>query len=71
MLDEVGPITFIPEEAAKGQLTPKTAVEAAQTPLKLLGNASMQFNRDQRQRCIIESMNPSLTDIANEDAHCN
>ena len=54
------------EEAAKGQLTPKTAVEAAQTALKLLGNASMQVNRESR-RCAIESLNPSLMDLADED----
>ena len=66
MLDAVGPITHILEEAAKGQLTPKTAVEAAQTALKLLGNASMQVNR-KRRRCAIESLNPSLMDLADED----
>ena len=66
MLDAVGPITHILEEAAKGQLTPKTAVEAAQTALKLLGNALMQVNQECR-RCAIESLNPSLMDLADED----
>ena len=36
----VGLIAHILEEATMGQLTPKTAINACQTPLKLLGNAS-------------------------------
>ena len=43
---------FMLDAVGEGQLTPKTAVEAAQTALKLLGNASMQVNRE-RGRCAI------------------
>ena len=66
MLDAVDLITHILEEAAKGQLTPKTAVEAAQTTLKLLSNTLMQVNWECR-RYAIESLNPSLMDLADED----
>jgi len=44
MLDAVGPITHILEEAATGQLTSKMALEAAQSALKFLGYAHMHFN---------------------------
>ena len=66
MLDAVGPISTILEEAAKGMLSIKTATEAAQTALMFLGNASMQINRE-RRRIAIEAMNPSLTDLAEGD----
>ena len=46
MLDAVGPISTILEEAAKGTLSVKTAIEAAQTALKFLGNTSMRINRE-------------------------
>ena len=46
LLDAVGPITHILEEASKGQLTLKSTIEAAQIPLKLLGNAYMHLNRE-------------------------
>lgn len=46
MLDAVGPMTFILEEAAKSQLNQKTALEAAQTALKLMGNASVHANQE-------------------------
>ena len=46
MLDAVGPISTILEEAAKGTLSVKTAIEAAQTALKFLGNTSMRINKE-------------------------
>ena len=48
-LDAVGPLTHILEEAAKGELTQKAALEAAQTALKLLGNASALASRERRR----------------------
>ena len=66
MLNAVGSISTILEEAAKSTLSVKTATEAAQTALKFLGNASMQINREHR-RIDIEAMNPSLTDLAEDD----
>ena len=38
-LDAVGPISHLLEAAFEGELTQKAAIEAAQTALKLLGNA--------------------------------
>ena len=66
-LDAVGPVTFILEEAAKGELTQKAAIEAAQTALKLLGNASMQANRERRKQAL-QSMNARLSDMAEDDS---
>ena len=66
-LDAVGPITHILEEAAKGQLNQKTTIEAAQTALKLLGNASMHANRERRKNAI-QSLNSRLSDMAEDDS---
>ena len=61
MLDAVGPITFILEEAVKGQLNQKSAIEAAQTAICLLGNASVNASRDRRNNAL-QSMNTCLLD---------
>ena len=53
------------EEVAKGQLKEKGAIEAAQTVLKLLGNASTQASRE-RRRNAISNINTHLVDIAGE-----
>lgn len=66
MLDAVGPITHILEEAAKGELSQKSAMEAAQTALKLLGNASVQASRD-RRKLALKSLNSGLVDMAEDD----
>lgn len=66
-LDAVGPITYLLEEATKGELTQKKAVEAAQTALKLLGNASAHANRE-RRRNALQAMNPRLVDMADDDS---
>ena len=65
-LDAVGPLTHILEEAAKGELTQKAALEAAQTALKLLGNASAHASRERRKNAL-RSMNPRLVDMAKDD----
>lgn len=66
MLDCVGLITSILEDAVLGQLTPKSAMEAAQTALKLLGNASMNANRE-RWKNIIQDLNPNLVEMAEDN----
>ena len=53
------------EEVAKGQLKEKGAIEAAQTALKLLGNASTQASRERRNA--ISNINTHLVDIAEEE----
>jgi hypothetical protein len=66
-LDAVGPITHILEEAVKGQLTQKGAIEAAQTALRLLSNASVHSCRERRKNAL-QSMNARLLDMADDDA---
>ena len=66
MLDAVGPITHLLEEAVTGQLSQKGAIEAAQTALKFLGNASVQSCRE-RRRNALQSMNTRLLDMADDD----
>ena len=66
MLDAVGPLCFILEEARKGQLPPKATVEAAQTALCLLGNASANISRE-RRRAALTNMNSRLVDMAEDD----
>ena len=66
LLDAVGPLSFILEEANKGQLPPKATMEAAQTALRLLGNASANISR-KRRRAAITNMNNRLVDMAEDD----
>ena len=66
-LDAVGPISFILEEAAKDQLNQKLAIEAAQTALKLLGNASMHASRERRKNAL-QNINLQLADLVEDDA---
>ena len=66
MLDAVGPIIYILEEAAKGQLNQKMATEAVQTALKLLGNASAHANWERRKNAL-QCMNPRLVDMSEDD----
>ena len=49
LLNAVAPQSFILEEASKGQLPPKATMEAAQTALRLLGNASANISRERRR----------------------
>ena len=63
LLDAVGPTIHILEEAAEGELTQKSALEAAQTALKLLGNVSANISREHRKNAI-QSMNAKLVDMA-------
>ena len=67
MLDAVGPVTYILESAAKGELTQKPAIEAIQTALKLLGNASGIANRE-RRKSGLQSLNPRLVAMAEDEA---
>ena len=61
MLDAVGPMTYILEEAVKGQLNQKSVIEAVQTALRLLGNASVHASRERRKNAL-QSMNTRLLD---------
>ena len=56
LLDSVGPLTFILEQA----------VEATETALSLTANASMAFNQERRKKAISE-MNAELVEMATED----
>lgn len=67
LLDAVGPITTILEGAAKGELTQKSVLDAAQTALKLLGNASAHMSQE-RRRNALQSMNSRLVDMAEDDS---
>ena len=62
----VSPLTHILEEAAKGELTQNTALEAAHTALKLLGNASVHVSRE-RKKNALQNMNSWLLDMADDD----
>ena len=66
LLDAVGSLSFILEEASKGQLPPKVTLEAAQTALHLLGNASANISRE-RRRTAIANMNSRLVGMADDD----
>ena len=66
LLDAVGRLSFILEEASKGQLPPKATLEAVQTALRLLGNASANISRE-RRRSAIANMNSRLVDTAEDD----
>ena len=48
LLDAVGPLASILEDASTGELTVKGTVDAVQTALRLLGNASMNELKQER-----------------------
>lgn len=66
VLDAVGPLASILETATKGKLTEEMAVEAVQTALKLLGNASCHLAAE-RRRNVLTDLNPTLKEMADED----
>ena len=59
MLDAVGPLVHILEEASAGKLT----MQNAQMSLRLLGNASMNA----RRRNIIQDLNPNLLEMSEDN----
>ena len=63
----MGLISFIVEETANSQLNQKSAIDMAQTTMKLLGNALMHASRE-RRKSALQSMNPQLADMAEDDA---
>ena len=65
LLDVVGPLM---EEAAKGELTQKTALEAAQTTSKLLGNASVHVSRERRKNAL-QNMKIAGDGVIRETTH--
>eukprot|EP00117_Sycon_ciliatum_P044238 scpid97068/ scgid31946/ len=66
LLDAVGPLTHVLEEAQKDTLTAGEAVEACKTALAFIGNANMYLNRDRRRNAIM-CMNRDLADMAEDD----
>lgn len=72
MLDVVGPLTTIIEQAEAGTLTAEKAVAAARIAIKFTGNASVQISQERRKKAITD-MNPKLVDMvdtAEKDAIC-
>ena len=67
VLDAVGPLTAVMEDAINGQLTTRKTIEAIQTALRFIGNASMNINRE-RRRNVIKELNTNLEDMAEDDA---
>ena len=67
LLDAVGPLASILEDASTGELTMKGTVDAVQTALKLLGNASMNLNRERRKN-VIRDLNTNLEEMAEDDS---
>ena len=67
VLDAVGPLAFVLESAARGSLTQESAIEAAQTALKLLGNASCHLATERRRNALAD-LNPNLKEMAEEDS---
>ncbi len=68
VLDAVGPLAAILEEAAKGNLSPRVAVEAATTSLRLLGNASANLSQERRRRIVVD-LNKDLKDLIEDPDH--
>ena len=62
----MGPLTYVLEEATKGELTIKAEGEAAQTALKRLGNASRHDSRE-RRKVALQHLNCSLTDMSEDN----
>eukprot|EP00117_Sycon_ciliatum_P035129 scpid47736/ scgid26689/ len=66
LLDAVGPLTYVLEEAGKETLTVQATVEACQRALAFIGNANMHLNRE-RPRNAILCMNRDLAEMADDD----
>ena len=66
LLDAVGPLTYVLEEAGKETLTVQATVEACQQALAFIGNANMHLNRERRRNAIL-CMNRDLAEIAEDD----
>ena len=63
LLDAVDP--YILEEAAKGELSQETMMEAAQTALKLLGD-DPSMPAESKESCS-QNMEPRLVDMVEDD----
>ena len=66
LLDAVGPMAYLLEEATNKTLTLENAVEAAQMALKLLGNASGHIATE-RRKSVLTNLNPRLVEMAEEE----
>ena len=65
-LDAVAPLVHILEEAQRGSLTVKTAVDAAGAALALLGNASAHMTCERRKR-VLRDLNKDLLPLAEDE----
>ena len=65
MLDTVGSINTYWRKLLKGQLNQKSVIEAVQTSLYLLENASVRASRERRKNTL-QSMNTRLLDMAED-----
>ena len=65
-LDAVAPLVHILEEAQRGSLTVKTAVDAAGAALALLGNASAHMTGERRKR-VLRDLNKDLLPLAEDE----
>ena len=65
-LDAVAPLVHILEEAQRGSLTVKTAVDAASAALALLGNASAHMTCERRKR-VLRDLNKDLLPLAEDE----
>ena len=66
VLDAVGPLTHIVEQAQQGSLIPDTAAEAATQALRFLGNASASISLD-RRRQVAEHINKDLKPLLEDE----
>jgi len=60
-LDAVAPLVYILEEAQRGTLTAKTAVEATSAALSLLGNMSAHMACERRKWVLKELIRPTTS----------
>ena len=66
VLDAVGPLAFVLDSAASESLTQDSTVEAVQTALKLLGNASCHLATERRKN-VLANLNPTLKELVEKE----
>ncbi len=66
VLDAVGPLAHIVEQAQQGSLTAESATEAATRALRFLGNASATISAD-RRRQVAEHINKDLKPLLEDE----
>ena len=66
ILDAVGPLAYILEEAQKGSLMVESAVKAAKTALRFLGYASAHVAQNRRRK-VLKELNRDLEGLTEDD----